>query len=319
MSGLRPMCVIFGVMTPKITHMRMRIGVSLPQFGTDVVAAEVAGFARDAEALGYEAFWVGDRLLAPVDPSVYYPGGGTPQQPYPPKFRASLDPLVLLTAAAATTSTARLGTSTLNATWYNPALLARTLSGLDEVSGGRLDAGFGIGWSPEEYAAAGVPFEGRGARLDEVLDVLAAWWGPSPAEHDGERYTLPANHLDRRPVQAGGPPVLLGGFGPAALRRVGRRAAGWVGVGGLSPEAHRGLWDIARGAAEQAGRDPDALRCELRYNPPEGTTPEQCARLLDEADSLDADGAFLDLVSVAATVPATLEFAGEVLAARRGG
>lgn len=294
----------------------MRIGVSLPQFGTDIAAAEVAGFARDAEALGYEAFWVGDRLLAPVDPSVYYPSGGTAEEPYPPEFKAGLDPLVLLAVAAASTTTARLAMSTVNAPWYNPALLARTLTGLDEVSGGRLDAGFGIGWSPEEYQAAGVPWKGRGARLDEVLDVLAAWWGPSPAEHRGERYTLPATHLERRPVQAGGPPVLLGGFDAAALRRVGRRAAGWLGVGGLPPETHRELFDVARRAAEENGRDPEGLRCELRFNPPRGATPAEGARLLDGAEALGVDGAFLDLMHVAPTVPAALDFAGEVLHAR---
>jgi probable F420-dependent oxidoreductase len=293
----------------------MRIGINLPQFGTGVDVTAVGDFAAEAEKLGYAAFWVGDRLLAPVRPTVLYPLGGTVDEPYPPQYRATLDPLVLLAVAATATQDARLGMSTVNAPWYNPALLARTLTSLDEVSAGRLDTGFGVSWTPDEYEAAGVPWEERGARLEEVLDVLEAWWGPSPAEHHGHRYTLPTTHVDRRPVQPGGPPLLLGGFGAAALARVGRRGAGWVGVGGLPDDMHRALWDIARRAAERAGRNPDALRCELRINLERGQTPADGARALAEAERLGAHGAFLDLMSVAATVPQTLDFAEQVMRA----
>ncbi|MEU2358899.1 LLM class flavin-dependent oxidoreductase, partial [Streptomyces misionensis] len=132
----------------------MRVGLNLPQWGPGVAATEISGFARDVEVLGYESLWVADRLLAPVEPVLLYPDGGTPEEPYPAPFKAVLDPIVLLTVAASSTQTLRLGSGTVNAPWYNPVLLARALTALDEVSGGRLDVGFGIGWSPDEYAAA---------------------------------------------------------------------------------------------------------------------------------------------------------------------
>lgn len=82
----------------------------------------------------------------------------------------------MLASAAAVTSRVRLGTSVLGVPFYPAAVLARTLASIDFLSGGRLIPGLGIGWAPEEYTAAGVPEKERGARLDEALDVLDAWW-----------------------------------------------------------------------------------------------------------------------------------------------
>lgn len=291
----------------------MHLGLCLPQLGPHCDGGRVGSFARSAEDLGYHSLWVGDRLLTPEKPVDLYPGGGTDERPYPPEFTAALDPLVVLTAAAVSTTSVRLGSGTLNATWHNPVLLGRSLTSLDAVSGGRLDAGFGMGWSRDEYTAVGVPWAERGARLEETLDVLAALWTDNPVEHHGQHFDMVRSVVDLRPVQIGGPPVLLGGYGKVALERVGRRAAGWLPVWGLPTEYLDSLWQIARAAAETAGRDPDTLRREMRVNAVPGQTVDELAAICGQIDRLGIDGAYIDLTFSTGSVDESLDVAGALI------
>lgn len=288
----------------------MRIGLSLPQYGPLCRADEVASFAREAETLGYGSFWVGDRILTPLEPSDIYPGF-TQDRPYPPEFTAFLDPLVVLSAAATVTRTARLGTSTLNAPWHTPLLLGRSLTSLDQLSGGRLDVGLGIGWLRDEYASTNTPWERRGALLDEMLDALSAMWTTNPVEHSGATWRIPPARVDLRPTQQPHPPVLLGGTSPAALRRVGRRAAGWLAVP-VPPAVLASMWDTVRVAAEDAGRDPDGLRRELRVNPPAGTDLADVARQVAAARTAGMDGVFVDLHYLATDPAHALDLAAQL-------
>jgi probable F420-dependent oxidoreductase len=296
----------------------MRYGLALPQFGRHCHAAAITSFVRDAEVLGYQSFWVGDRVLAPVAPADPFAAGGTPEHPYPPEFKKSLDPIVTLTVAAIASSRSRLGMSTLNATWHNALLLARSLTSLDNVAAGRLDCGFGVGWMRDEFTGTGVPWNDRGARLDEILDVLDALWNQNPAEHHGPCFTIPQSYFDLRPVQAGGPPVLLAGAAPKALARIGRRAAGWLPVAGMPFDVLDQLWQLACRAADQAGRDSGALRRELRVNPTPGQTLDDLADLAKGAERAGMDGVFFDLqyttgspdeaIEVAARLASTIGF-----------
>ncbi|MDQ2791925.1 MAG: TIGR03619 family F420-dependent LLM class oxidoreductase [Actinomycetota bacterium] len=291
----------------------MKLGLALPQLGAHSGADQIASFARTSEQLGYASLWVGDRVLAPVAPSDLYPGGGTPQRPYPPEFRSVLDPVVVLAAAAASTTTVRLASSTLNAPWHNALLLARSLTSLDRLSGGRLDVGFGIGWLRDEYPATGTPWHHRGSRLDEILDVLHELWTHNPAEYHGTHFELPLAHVDLRPVQPGGPPVLLGGWSPAAMTRIGRRAAGWLLIHGMPADVTAQLWQTARHAAEDAGRDPDLLRRELRINLHPGQDARHAADSVAQARDSGVDGAFLDLQFATSSVDDSLSIAADVM------
>jgi probable F420-dependent oxidoreductase len=242
----------------------VKIGLALPQYGPLAEASRIAAFAAAAEEMGYHSLWVGDRLLTPLAPHDPYPA---PQpQPYPPEFTRGLDPLLTLTVAATATSRVRLSSSTLNAPWHNAVLLGRSLTSLDVLSGGRLDVGVGLGWMRDEYAAAGVDWHTRGARLDEMLDVWRLLWTDNPVSFAGRFFSVPESVVDMRPVQPGGPPVLLAGMTPRALDRIGRRADGWLMVQGLPAPYEQALWDTARRAAEAAGRDPEALRRVRRIN-----------------------------------------------------
>ncbi|KOU43798.1 monooxygenase [Streptomyces sp. WM6373] len=246
----------------------MRIGFSVPQFGPFADPDSTAAMCTALEALGCDSLWAADRLLAPLTPAEGYPGG----QPMPVRYGTHLDPLLALAVAASATERVRLGSSTLNALWQPPLVLARALTTLDLISHGRLDVGIGLGWMREEYEAAGVPWQGRGARLEETLDVLDAVWRCDPVVHTGPLWTIPESTVLPKPLQGPRPPVLLGGFTPPALERVGRRADGWLGASMPLPHLH-GLWAVAVEAAERAGRDPAGLRRVFRVNP-EVTTAE---------------------------------------------
>ncbi|OZM74831.1 LLM class F420-dependent oxidoreductase [Amycolatopsis antarctica] len=293
----------------------MRLGIALPQYGALADPARIGEFAAVAEGLGYRSMWAGDRVLTPTRPSDLYPGG-TPDRPYPPEFTRFVDPLVTLTAAAGTTTDARLGTSTLTGTLHPPVLLARSLTSIDLLSGGRLEVGLGLSWLRDEYTAAGVPWAERGRRLDELLDVLTAMWTSNPVSHDGPHWRIPESTVDLRPAQSPRPPLLLGGFTRRALERVGRRADGWLGVE-LPAPLFRERWDLVRAAAESAGRDPDAVRRVVRVNPVADTSVPELARRLDAVRELGAEDVFVDLHYVADGVDAALEYAA-ALAVRTG-
>jgi probable F420-dependent oxidoreductase len=301
----------------------VRFGISLPQFGPAAAAGQIGAFARQAEDLGYESLWVGDRALAPLRPSRPYPGH-TEENPLPPAFGTFLDPLTTLITAATATSTARLGSSTLNATFYHPLLLGRTLTTVDLLSQGRLDAGFGIGWMRTEYEALGIPWAGRGARLEETLDVLRAMWTTNPFEHQGPVWDIPPSTLDLRPVQPGGPPVLLGGYGRRALERTGRRASGWlpsiVPGRGLTVAMLDKPWQTIVQAAEAAGRDPGSLRRELRVNLAAGPDPvAEALTFVHQAQELGYDGAFTDPQFMAGSPAEMSDYAGRLMAGYRAG
>lgn len=252
----------------------MRIGLALPTFGPDANADGVVGVSRSAEELGYDSLWTGDRVLAPVSPGAPYPSGDGVM---PRIYENCLDPLVALTLAAAHTDRVRLGTSTLNGLWQPPLMLARSLTTLDVLSGGRLDVGLGLGWMPDEYTAVGVPWEGRGARLDETLDVLDGYWTRDVFAHQGPLFTIPETVVGLKPHQGVAPPVLLAAFTDAGLRRVARRAAGWLPVAMPLPYL-MGTWATVLKEAQDAGRDPATLRMVVRVNPEltaEKTEPDQ--------------------------------------------
>jgi probable F420-dependent oxidoreductase len=230
----------------------MLISCSCPVSGAWASPMSVTGFAMRAEELGYHGLWAFQRLLAGVD------------QRLAPVYRSVLDPLLALTYAAARTTSIRLGVAVINLPYVAPAYLAKQASTLDVLSGGRFDLGLGTGWSDVEFAATNADPNPRGRRTEEYLAALRTLFTDEVAAYDGEFYTVPPSSMAPLPVQAGGPPILLGGTADVALRRAGRIAAGWVS------SSRATLADISRGAqivrrsAEEAGRDPDSLRIVVR-------------------------------------------------------
>ncbi len=288
------------------------LGFAVPQYGA-AAYADLGRFASAAEELGADSLWVGDRLLPAVHPVVGYAGTDS----IPEQFRTGIDPFVALAVAATATNRVRLGSSVFVAPWYSPVQLARQLTSLDVVSGGRLLPGFGIGWSPEEYQAAGAPFRRRGAQLDELLDALEALWTTNPVAHQGERWTIPESWVNLKPVQRPHPPIYLGAFTPAGLKRVGARADGWTPVvqvpGAVSIEMLDWQRRAIHEAARAAGRDPSSIHPYVRINVAEGTPVERVADAVAMLADNGYPDAFVDLLYVCTSTDSHLEWVERLL------
>jgi len=240
----------------------MRLGFGLPQTGQVATADSVSKVARRAEQLGFDSLWVFDRLLYPVKPQVPYPGG---DGSLPELYKKVLDPVETLTFVAGQTSKIALGTSVLNLPWYNPVLLARRLTTLDILSRGRLRVGFGIGWSPDEYEAAGVPWKSRGARADEALTAMKAIWTTDPVEMQGAGFKIPKSHFGLKPVQKPHPPIYMAAYTPGAMNRAAREANGWFPVG-IPLSVVGGMFESMKEMVRKAGRDPNSFELIVRGN-----------------------------------------------------
>ena len=232
--------------------MDMRIGFGAPVAGAWATPLYLGSFAERADALGYASLWSFQRLLVPE-------GSGME-----PVYRSVLDPMVALGYLAARTSRIRLGVAVVNLPFVSPAVLAKQATTVDVLSGGRLDLGLGIGWMPEEFAAAGASTARRGARTEEYLAVLRTLWADEVSSFDGEFYTIPAGRQDPRPVQKPGPPVLLGGMSRPAMERAGRIADGWITSSRADLSKISEAVSLIRAAASAAGRDPGAVRIICR-------------------------------------------------------
>ncbi|ANH95261.1 LLM class F420-dependent oxidoreductase [Streptomyces sp. SAT1] len=244
--------------------MATRLGLGLPQNRQYDLGRDVPDVARAAEEIGYDSLWVYERALfpEPATQGLY----GIEGLPWPDAYRHVAEPLVTLTLAAAATERVDLGTSVLVAPLHVPFQLARSLASLDAASGGRVIAGFGTGWSTDEYAAAGVrPIEERGRVLDEVIDVCRAVWGPDPVRHHGPVTRIDSALVGPKPARP--IPVLLAAGSRKARERLVEHADGWLptsmGIDQVAAQWHA-LQDLA---AERGRQQPirTVLRANARY------------------------------------------------------
>ncbi len=261
----------------------MQLGFAVPISGSWASPANCLEIARKAEELGYTSLWTFQRLLSPLD-------GDAPL--LAPQYRSVHDPLATLAFLAGQTTSARLGLAVVNMPYYAPIVLAKLLTTIDHLCGGRLDAGLGIGWSPHEFEAVGAPLGERGARAEDFLGCLRAIWTDEVVEYEGKFYRVPRSRVDPKPVQKPHPPVLLGGAAEAALRRAGRLADGWISSSREDLSRIGESVAIVRSAAVDAGRDPAALRFICR-----GVVKVRTGERAPLVGSLDDIGA--DLVDLA--------------------
>ena len=219
---------------------------------------DAGGFAKALEDMGFASLWLPDHVVVfeQYAPNYSYSPDGLP--PFAPR-QGWFDPLYGLAAMAATTERVRLGTNALILPQRNPVLLAKEIAALDHLSGGRINLGVGLGWSPEEFAALGVPFERRGARCDDYIKAMTCLWTDEVATYDGEFVSFTGAVQLPKPVQSPRPPVIIGGQSPAALRRAATLGDGWSSWM-LPPDAIAGTLAGLDAECEKAGRDPAGLR-----------------------------------------------------------
>jgi probable F420-dependent oxidoreductase len=246
----------------------MELGIALPTSGPLASPANIARVAQEAERLGYAALWTYERLLRPLA-DVPMPGG--PPQRIPEQYRLTFEPLETLSYVAALTTRITLGTSVIDALLHPPVVLARRFATLDQFSGGRVIAGLGQGWMPQEFETANVPMRRMGAGMDEAIAAMRACWGPDPVEYEGRFYRIAPSEVNPKPVQAH-LPVLLGAMTPAGIQRAARIADGLNPIA-VSEEVLLGLAGGFRDAARAAGRDPATLTVVARANVPITSKP----------------------------------------------
>ncbi len=195
-------------------------------------------YAARAEALGFDSVWVWDHILLGVDP------------PFP-----IIDSLTLLSAVAARTRTIKLGTGVLVLPLRNPVVLAKELSSLDLIAGGRLLLGMASGWYKREFDAVGVPFHERGRIMERNLEILRRLWTEDQVNGEYPPHLLRGSNMAPKPAPV--PPILIGGYVDRVLKRAALNG-GWLTYF-YTPASFAQSWAKVRGFAEAAGRDPATL------------------------------------------------------------
>ena len=207
----------------------MKVGIVVPQFGKQATKENLLKFVKLAENEKFESLWVFDRMLFPIEPLQPYPN--TPdQKTWPEFFQNVMDPLATLAFIAANTTSPLLGTCIIDMVFHNPVSLAKQFTTIDILSEGRALCGLGIGWSEDEYKTANIPFEKRGARANEILQVMKKTWTDEIVEFNGKFYQVPKSIIGPKPIQKPHPKILLGGFSPQTFQRMNNYGNGYIGV-----------------------------------------------------------------------------------------
>ena len=167
------------------------------------------------------------------------------------------DPLTFLAAVAARTSTLRVGTGIFQLPIHNPVRVAEQVATVDQISGGRITLGVGMGWWPLEYEVHGSVFRQRGARMEEALEILRLVWTEEEVAYDGRFHSFPALTVHPRPVQEPHPPLWVAGVAPAAVDRAARLGDAWIWGPVQSLSAGLACLDVYRPARVQVGRPAD--------------------------------------------------------------
>jgi probable F420-dependent oxidoreductase len=272
------------------------LGLALPQLGPHVDAGTVQEFATRAEALGYVRLWAQERHLVPLGPGADY--AGVPGAAVPTQYQQALTPTELLAAVAAMTTTIRLATGVLVAGLHRPLELAKRLTTIDVLSGGRLDVGLGVGWSAAEHRAAGARLDERGPRVDELLDGLLAAWGPDPVQWQGTFAEIPLSLVGPKPLQSPHPPLISGMWSAPGLRRTAARYDGWNPAGMSVARVARIVEEL--NASRPAGRAPLTVHYRVFLEQPiqrPGQPPlsdERLAEIVAQADEAGFDEVVID-------------------------
>jgi probable F420-dependent oxidoreductase len=252
----------------------VRVGISV--YGMPV--AELVDMAVAADALGFDAVWLGEHVVLPVGYATDHPTTEDDSQhqhiagPIVDLDTELVDQFVAFGAVAAATRSIRMATGIHLLPLRHPLATARSVCTLQELSGGRFLFGLGAGWLGEEFAALDVPFTGRSARFAECVEVLRRAWRGGPFSYDGDAYAFDPVQVTPRPVEV---PLVLGGNTPRALARAATLGDAWFSSGTPS------LAESARLRAElltlraEAGLDTDGYRTYVRVQGSDGVLVER--------------------------------------------
>ena len=231
----------------------MKIGAAM--FFTDYSMAP-GELARALEERGFDSVWAPEHSHIPVGRASAFPSGGE----LPKKYYDTMDPFVALTAAAAATTTLKVGTGVCLVVQRDPIQTAKLVASIDQVSQGRFLFGVGNGWNADEMANHGTDFKSRHKLARERIEAMRAIWTQDRAEYHGEFVNFDPVMAWPKPVQKPGPPILVGGAFPYGARRALRYGDGW-----MPHRARPNCPDVAelipqyRELVAQSGRDPASV------------------------------------------------------------
>jgi len=243
------------------TKSSMRFGVHLPHLGRRIDANALVHFARKIENAGYASGWVSDHVCWPAEIASKYPysADGTFA---PDQKMGWLDPIGTQLFVAGVTTTLQLGFTVLILPYRQPVVIAKQLVTLDVLSNGRLILGCGVGWMAEEAAILGMPWDHRGDRSNEQLELFNRLFTEPTPSFDGRYYQLPPVGFEPKPVQKN-VPIWIGGNTEAAFRRAGRYGTGFHAA--FEPVRDvAAAWHRVLQHTEAAGRDPSGMTLSLR-------------------------------------------------------
>ena len=240
----------------------MEFGLHLPHIGRSATREQVLEFARVAEELGMHSGWVSDHVAWPREVSSKYPY--TDDGHFPGGFNMPwLDPLGTLFFVAAATERLKLGITVLILGYRPPLLTAKMAASLAVLSEGRLLLGVGVGWMKEEFDALGMPYDNRGARADEQLELFRTVFTSDTPSFDGRFYSFPEVGFSPLPPD-NKVPVWVGGDSEPAFKRTVKYGDAFHAA--FQPvETVERSWKRIKELAEEAGRDPSELRCSMRW------------------------------------------------------
>jgi probable F420-dependent oxidoreductase len=192
-----------------------------------------AKIARRADELGFDSMWAGHHIIFPARIDASYPYAANGVGPHEARMHR-IDPLTLFAHLAAVTTRLRFGTGIYLLPLVNPFVTARSVTTADVLSNGRIIFGIGVGWNEREYEIVGANFKNRGARADEIIDILKLLWTEDSIEYHGVHYRFGPVHFEPKPAPKPHPKIIYGGSSPAALNRAARLDGCYLPSGDVS-------------------------------------------------------------------------------------
>lgn len=235
----------------------MKIGLFCPLRSPVATPEFLEELGKGCEERGVSSIWLGEHVVTFPHYESTYPGSSDGVFRFPPQS-GLLDMVAAIGYLAACTTRVRLGTGICILPQNNPVYVAKQYATLDFLSRGRIDFGVGVGWSWEEFEALGAPWERRGARCDEYLEVIRTLWTDDVSSYAGEFYTLPDCHCFPKPVQQPMVPITIGGHSKAALRRAAKYGSGWYGIN-ADPDETTAILEQLDAALAAEGRTRDGF------------------------------------------------------------
>ena len=239
----------------------MKLSVEFPSVAYREGPAAVKRLAKAIEDIGFDQLDMFDHVLM---------GYGTDRRPapmYPPKMPI-MEALMVLSYAAAVTDRIGLGTEVLILPQRQPTLVAKQISTLDTLSGGRVRLGVGVGWQVSEYEALNEDFGNRGKRMDESIKLIRAYWSDEEVNFQGEFYTANAMAMEPKSPQGSKLPIWIGGTSKAALRRVAELGDGWLATAIEDVDVAKSFIQRIHEHAESIGRNPNEIGMQMMLDVP---------------------------------------------------